>query len=503
MGLRPFDLILIVAYLIGITLFGLSFRRQQRSLREYFLGGRKIPWWAIALSIVAAETSILTIISTPGIAYATNFTFLQLVLGYLLARIAISLILIPQYFRGELFTAYQLMQRRFGTRIKSVTALIFLGGRALAEGVRVFAISIVLSVVLESLPALGIHVHLSEIQVILVIAFLTLIYTFEGGMSAVIWTDFIQICIYMAGAVLSLWLLIKGIPGGWSHVVAVAAPQHKFQVFDFSFSWFKPFTFWSGLFGGMFLTMATHGTDQLMVQRLLSARSERESKLALMSSWIVIFVQFSLFLVIGVALYVFYQNHPLPPAGRFGRYDRLYPEYIAHHLPVGMAGLLIAAIIAAAMSNLSAALNSLSSTTIMDFYRPHLAPGRTEQHYLWMSRLATVGWTVVLSVVAYASRNSTSVLEAGLSIISFPFSGLLGIFLLGTLTRKANEIGAIIGMISGVTTAVVLSRMHIPFTWFVVAGTVVTFGVGYVVSLAFPRGQSQGPEAAHATPAEM
>lgn len=503
MGLRPFDLILIVAYLIGITLFGLSFRRQESNLREYFLGGRKIPWWAIALSIVAAETSILTIISTPGIAYATDFTFLQLVLGYLLARIAISLILIPQYFRGELFTAYQLMQRRFGTRIKSLTALIFLGGRALAEGVRVFAISIVLGVVLESLPALGIHVHLSEIQIILVIAFLTLLYTFEGGMKAVIWTDFIQICIYMAGAALSLWLILKGIPGGWAHVVATVAPEHKLRVFDFSFSWFKPYTFWSGILGGMFLTMATHGTDQLMVQRLLSARSERESKMALLSSWVVIFLQFCLFLVIGVSLFVFYQNHPLPGAGRFGRYDRLYPEYIAHHLPVGVAGLLIAAIIAAAMSNLSAALNSLSSTTIMDFYRPHLAPGRTEMHYLWMSRLATVGWTIVLSVVAYASRNSKSVLEAGLSIISFPFSGLLGIFLLGTLTRRANEIGAVIGLITGVTTAVVLSRFHFPFTWFVVAGTLVTFCVGYAASLAFPKSQAGQSEAPHTQPAPL
>jgi len=501
-GLTALDFVVLVVYLIGITLFGMSFRGGRQSLKDYFLGGRTLPWWAISFSIVAAETSVLTIISTPGLSYAGNFEFLQLVLGYLVARVVISLVFLPAYFRGELFTAYQLMQRRFGTRVKSLTALIFLGGRAMAEGVRLFAMSIVISVVAERLPALGIHVHLSEIGLIGIIAALTLIYTFEGGLRAVIWTDFIQICVYLLGAVVSAVLILRAIPGGWSHVVAQAAVGHKFQVFDFHFSWTRPYTFWSGVIGGTFLTTATHGTDQLMVQRLLAARNQRESRLALLSSWVVVCFQFVLFLVIGVMLFVYHQTHALPPGGDFGKFDRLYPEFIARNFPSGLGGLIIAAILAAAMSNLSAALNSLSSTSIMDFYKPHLAPGRSERHYLWMSRLAIVFWTLVLSVVAYESRDSRSVLEAGLAIISYPFSGLLGIFLLGTLTRRANEIGAMVGLVCGVGSAWLLSRHGIPYTWFVVAGTVMTFAVGYLVSLLTggDRRQAAPPELAVPTP---
>jgi SSS family solute:Na+ symporter len=495
MGFHRFDLAIIAVYLLAITLFGMSFRGGRQSLKDYFLGGRVIPWWAISLSIVAAETSVLTIISTPGLSFAGNFEFLQLVFGYLLARIVIVVILIPQYFRGELFTAYQLMQRRFGTRVKTMTALIFLVGRGLAEGVRVFAIAIVLGAVVEALPRLGINLHLGAMQIIGAIALLTLAYTFEGGMKAVVWTDFIQICLYMAGAVLSVVLLLRLVPGGWHAVRVVAGAQDKFRVFDFRFSWFKPYTFWSGLIGGTFLTTATHGTDQLLVQRLLSARSERESKLALLSSWAVIFIQFTIFLVIGVLLFVIHHGIVPQVAGAFGRYDRLYPEFIIQYFPTGLSGLSIAAIIAAAMSNLSAALNSLTSTTMMDFYRPHLAPGRSERHYLWVSRLATVGWTVALSIVAYASRHSTSVLQAGLTIVSFPFSGLLGVFLLGTLTRRANETGAMTGIVLGVGTTVVLWYKGIPFTWFVVAGTLVTFFSGYLVSLATPPGNA-APRAA-------
>ncbi len=499
MGLQPLDLAIIAVYLIGITLFGVSFRRSEGTLKNYFLGGRNIPWWAISLSIVAGETSILTIISTPGLAYTGDFAFLQLVFGYLLGRIVICVVLLPHYFKGELFTAYELMQRRFGTRLKSLSAAIFLGGRAMAEGVRLWALAIVGGVVLDALPRLGLHWHFDNLEIIGIIAFLTLIYTFEGGMKAVIWTDFIQICIYVSGAILSFFLILRGIPGGWAHVAQLATAAHKFRLWHFAFSWTQPFTFWAGLIGGMFLTTATDGTDQLIVQRLLSAKSERDSRRALLSSWVIIFFQFVLFLFIGVLLWVFYQSHALPAAGQFGKYDRLYPAYIARYFPIGLAGLLIAAIIAAAMSNLSAALNALSSTTIMDFYRPHFNPGRTEKHYLRMSRLATVGWTVVLAAVAYASRDSRSVLIAGLAVISYPFSALLGVFLLGTMTRRTNEFGAIIGMILGVIVAVALGLAGLPFTWFIVGGTVTTFVTGYAFSWLRPAPpQPAGPDGAAA-----
>lgn len=485
--LHPIDLWVIAVYLAGITAFGVWLRRPDSSLQDYFLASGQLPWWAISFSIVAAETSVLTIISTPGLGFGGDLGFLQLVFGYLIARILISLILIPAYFRGRLLTAYQLIQQRFGSRVKTVAGLIFLVGRSLAEGVRVYAVAIVVGVILESLPP-GWNLHLSVVEILAIIAALTLIYTFEGGLRAVVWTDFIQICIYVTGAVLSLILILRAVPGGWSTVAAIASAHgHKLQVFDFGFSWThswtQPYTFWSGLLGGTFLTMATHGTDQLMVQRLLAARNQRDSTWALLSSWLVIFFQFSLFLVIGVALYAYYQIHALRlPAGALGRYDRLYPLFVAQHLPAGVAGLILAAILAASMSNLSAALNALSSSAIVDFYRPYFAPHRSEAHYLWMSRLSTLGFMLVLGVVAYASRHSHSVLESGLAIISYPFSGLLGVFLLGTLTTRANEMGAIVGLVVGIASTLVLSHLGVAYTWFVVAGTLVTFGVGYVVS---------------------
>ncbi|HEY8056959.1 MAG TPA: sodium:solute symporter [Terriglobales bacterium] len=489
--LHPLDLWVIGVYLLAITAFGVWLRRPNPTLHDYFLAGSQLPWWAISFSIVAAETSVLTIISTPGLAFGGDLGFLQLVFGYLVARILISLILIPAYFRGRLLTAYQLIQQRFGTGAKTAAGLIFLVGRSLAEGVRVYAVAIVVEVILDSLPA-GWHLHLSPITVLGVIAVLTLIYTFEGGLRAVVWTDFIQICIYIAGAVLSLVLLVKALPGGWQTAAAVAAAHgDKLRIFHFNFSWTQTYTFWSGLAGGTFLTMATHGTDQLMVQRLLAARNQRDSTVALLSSWVVIFLQFSLFLLIGIALFAFYQTHALHlAAGAFGRYDRLYPQFVAQHLPAGVAGLVLAAILAASMSNLSAALNALSSSTVLDFYRPFFAPGRSERHYLWVSRLTTVGWMVVMGVVAYASRHSHSVLESGLAIISYPFSGLLGMFLLGTLTRRATQTGAIVGLAVGIGTTVALSRAGVAFTWFVVAGTVVTFGVGYLISVLQPSTRS-------------
>ncbi|MGH9487836.1 MAG: sodium:solute symporter [Terriglobales bacterium] len=481
--LHPLDLWVIGVYLAAITAFGIWLRRPNPSLRDYFLAGGQLPWWAISFSIVAAETSVLTIISTPGLGFSGDLSFLQLVFGYLVARVLISLILIPAYFRGKLLTAYELIQHRFGTRARTVAGLIFLVGRSLAEGVRLYAVAIVVEVILDGLPA-GWHLHLSPAAVLTLVAVLTLAYTLEGGLRAVVWTDFIQICIYVSGAVLSLVLLLHALPQGW-HTVTAEAARHgdKLRIFHFNFSWTQTYTFWSGLLGGTFLTMATDGTDQLMVQRLLAARNQRDSTVALMSSWIVIFFQFALFLVIGVALFAFYQTHALHlAAGTFGRYDSLYPQFVADHLPVGLAGLVLAAILAASMSNLSAALNALSSSTIIDFYRPFFARGRSDSHYLWMSRLATVGWLVVMGLVAYASRHSRSVLESGLAIISYPFSGLLGMFLLGTLTKRATQTGAITGLAAGIAAAVALSRLGLPYTWFVVGGTVVTFAVGYVIS---------------------
>ena len=290
------DLLIVGVYLAAITLFGLSFRSKSRSLKGYFLADRQIAWWAIALSIVAAETSTLTIISVPGLAFTGDWGFLQIVLGYLLGRIVVCLLFLPRYFRGELLTAYEVIGQRFGPRLHKLTAFSFLFLRAAAEGVRVFAVSIVI----------GIAVGTNDVLSIAIICALTLVYTLEGGMAAVIWTDVVQMGLYIVGTIISVFMLGHAVPGGWHAIHTMAAAAGKLTIFHFAFSLTATYTFWAGAAGGCFLTMASHGTDQLMVQRLLAAKDLRESRIALLSSGVVILVQFVLFLAIGTGLYFFY-----------------------------------------------------------------------------------------------------------------------------------------------------------------------------------------------------
>src|ERR1700727_723820 len=490
--LHPVDLALILIYLVGITLFGLHFRRgkdpKARSLRSYFLADQKIPWWAIALSIVSAETSTLTIISIPGVAFAGDFGFLQIVIGYMLGRVVVALIFLPKYFQGEMLTAYQLIDRRFGHTLHKVTALLFLFTRAAAEGVRVFAVSIVV----------GIAIGTGDVLSIGIISALTLLYTFEGGMTAVIWTDVIQMFIYIGGTMVAIFTLGTHVPGGWSQIHEVAAAAGKFRLFHFALNLTQSYTFWAGVLGGTFLTMASHGTDQLMVQRMLAARNLRESRLALLSSGAVIFLQFTLFLLIGGGLYVFYGLHPAV----FASADRIFPTFIVREMPIGIAGLLVAAILAAAMSNLSAALNSLSSTTVVDFYM-HWRPEADDRERMMISRSSTVIWALVLFGVAVYSvfaGGKGHVVEVGLSIASVAYGALLGVFLLGTLTRYATQAGAIVGMIFGFALNLLLwlhvspitlgpiTIPHIAFTWYVLIGSIVTFAVGTMASLLLPGG---------------
>jgi SSS family transporter len=482
--LSTLDLAIIAVYLAGITLFGLRFRKRQRSMRDYFLADRDIPWWAIALSIVAAETSTLTIISIPGLAYDSNLTFLQVVMGYVVGRIVISFVLLPHYFRGDLYTAYQLIERRFGARLRTVTSILFLLTRAAAEGVRVYAVSIVVSIALGT----------GEVTSIAIITLLTLIYTFEGGLAAVIWTDVVQTFIYVGGTLVGLITIVHLIPGGWSSVQDVAGSLHKFQVFDTSLlsHWpfvdlSRPYTLWAGIIGGAFLTTASHGTDQLIVQRLLAARNQRQSALALLSSGLAILFQFGLFLLVGVMLFAYYQA----PSASFGKADRIYPTFIVTHMPRGIAGLLIAAILAAAMSNLSAALNSLSSSSMMDLYL-RFRPNLDEGNRLRLSRLATVGWALVLFALAVISLHRVGrVIEVGLQIASIAYGAMLGVFLLGVLTKRAQQNGAIVGMICGFGIELYLWLFsHVAWTWWVPTGTIATFFIGYMVSCVWTGEES-------------
>ncbi|MFZ0742939.1 MAG: sodium:solute symporter [Terracidiphilus sp.] len=483
MGLNTLDLAVIVAYLAGVTLFGLRFRGKQRTLKDYFLADNAAPWWAISLSIVAAETSTLTVISVPALAYEKDFRFLQLIIGYLVGRIVVAFLFIPQYFRGELVTAYQLIDRRFGHRLRSLTAGLFLITRAAAEGVRVFAVAIVVRAAFGNLLS-GMSNSGRDVSAIAIVTLLTLVYTFKGGMAAVIWTDVVQLTIYLTGTVIALFVILQLVPGGWVTAHTMAAHAGKFRVFDTSWNLSTTYTLWSGVIGGAFLTTASHGTDQLIVQRLLSARSERQAQAALLASGAAIFFQFSLFLLVGVMLFVFYKL--CSPSLVFARTDTIFPTFIVTRMPHGVSGLLIAAIVAAAMSNLSAALNSLSSTTIVDFYM-RISPQSTEQRQVQLSRVATIGWGAVLFGLAIIAMHGGKVLEMGLSIASVAYGSLLGVFLLGVLTRRASERGAMIGMLVGLVFNLYLWRFTaVPFTWYVVFGSTATFLTGYGVSLLLP-----------------
>jgi SSS family transporter len=480
MRISPVDLAIILVYLVGVTLLGVHFRRGQRDIRDYFLGGRTAPWWALAFSIVATETSTLTIVGTPALAYAENLGFLQLVLGYLLGRVLIVIVLLPGYFRGEYFTAYQLIEKRFGERMRAVAASTFLLTRALAEGVRVAAIALVVSVILGT----------SEQPAVFLVIALTLLYTFEGGMKAVIWTDVAQLILYFTGSVAAFCLLLHSIPGGWAEVTQVAAASgHKLQAFDLGFSLTKKYTLWSGLIGGAFLTMASHGTDQTIVQRLLAARSQRESKAALLASGVIVLVQFALFLLIGVMLFVFSQHTALLGTGE--RTDRVFPLFIVRHMPPGLAGLVLAAIFAVAMSNASGSLNSLAASSVLDFQRWRGRAGDPAE-YLQRSRRATLLWGCVL--LLFGLLKWGPVLEAGLTVASLPFGALLGLFLLGTLDTRATATGALAGMFGGLLgILMVYAFTPVAYTWYVVIGAMITVFVGAATSRLVNTGGTQSP----------
>jgi SSS family transporter len=472
MRIHPIDLAIVIAYLLGVTALGLRFRRGQRDVNDYFLGGRTAPWWALAFSIVATETSTLTIIGTPAIAYGGNLTFIQLVFGYLIGRVFITIFFLPGYFRGEFLTAYAVIEKRFGPRMRSVAAVTFLTTRTLAEGVRVAAIALVVSVALGT----------SERLAVFLVIVLTVLYTFEGGMKAVIWTDVAQFLLYSLGSLITLGLLLHRIPGGWNEVVQVAATHgNKLELLDFSRGLTTKYTFWSGVIGGTFLTMASHGTDQTIVQRLLAARNQRDSGRALIASGIIVLFQFTVFLLIGVMLFVFAQHSPLLATGE--RADRILPLFLVREVPTGLAGILLASILAVAMSNASGALNSLAASSVVDFARLRgqmSDPGRV----LKLSRRMTLFWGAVL--IFFGLMKWGPLLETGLTVASLPFGSLLGLFLLGTFDSRASARGALVGMFAGLAgVLLVFQYTKVAFTWYVLIGACITFIAGAFVSRAF------------------
>ncbi len=464
MSLSVLDYAVVAAYLLAITAFGSWFARFQKTTRDYFLTDRSVPWWAICFTIVATETSTLTFIGIPASAYGGNMAFLQLAAGYVIGRVLVSILFIPAYFRGELFTSYELLQRRYGPRVKTLAAVIFLVSRSLADGIRLFTTALVISVV-TAVPVTG---------VVAVLGIAMIVYTMRGGVSAVIWTDVVQMFVYIAGAGLIAWALLHGIDGGVATVLATGRESGRFQVLDWSLDPTRVYTVWSGLLGGIALTLATHGTDQFLVQRLLSARSAAEASRGLVLSGFIVFAQFVLFLFIGVMLYTFYLQEALPQP--LTRVDEILPVFVINELPSGAAGFIVAAIVAAA---LSPSLNAMAATTVNDFYLPYVNPGASEATRMRVSKGATVVWGLVqLAVAIGAQYMARSVLDAGLSVLSFASGAVLGAFLLGTLAPSTSERDVFAGMVTGmVVVAVLWWATPVAWTWYVLVGAIVTAGV--------------------------
>jgi solute:Na+ symporter, SSS family len=480
----PLDLVVLLVYLLGVTAWGAWLGRNARSGTDYFLGNRDLPWGAVCLSVVATETSTLTFLSIPGVAYLGNLGFLQLTIGYLVGRVVVSLVLLPAYYRGEIATAYTLLEGRFGTGTRRFTSGIFMVTRLLADSVRLFATAIPLALITGWPYALSIAV----------IGLLTLVYTYFGGIRAVVWVDALQMGLYLIGALVAAMVLQTLIPGGWGAALESAAAVGKLEWLNFSADPAVTYTFWAGLVGGGFLSMASHGTDQLIVQRLLTCRDLRSSQKALVASGFVVGLQFAVFLLVGIGLWAFYEARP------FDVPDAIFATFIIEALPVGITGLLIAGVFAAAMSSLSSSINSLASASAYDFWAPLTGIPDDDFRALRAGRVLTLVWAILLigAAILYIpmSEDATAV-EVALTIASLVYGGLLGAFFLGVMDRGANQRGVIAGIASGilvVTSIWLFAPGAIGWPWYPFIGTLVTMSVGAGVSRMGTAGAGpQGP----------
>ena len=497
------DAIVLVAYLAGTTALGLWVGRRQRDAKDYFVADRAIPWWAVMFSIVASETSALTFISTPGLSYGNapgfgNLGFLQVVAGYIIGRIAVAAVLLPRYFEGNLVTAYALLETRFGLATRRFTSIVFMVTRALADSVRVFATAIPVALIIS--PSVTNKSYVMPIAVLL-LGLLTVIYTYKGGMKAVVWTELVQAGIYLSGGAAALVILGSLVPGGWGAIWSGASAAGKTRAIDFTFTLSNPHTVWAGLIGGAFLAMASHGTDQLIVQRLMSSRTLKDAQRAIVGSGIVVFCQFFLFLLIGLGLWAFYQGRAFPAT------DQIFPTFILEHMPPGLVGLIVAAIVAATMSTHSGAINSLAGATTHDIYLPLSGRSADDPQTLRTGRLFALGWGVVLTLGAllFPQDTKTPVVVVALGIASFTYGGLLGGFALGIFWRRAVQRDAIIGMSVAIATMafIVFAKpisaaypslasalgpfASIAWPWYVLIGTTITLVVGILSSLTHPE----------------
>jgi SSS family transporter len=482
MGFAVVDYAIVALYLVGVTVAGVLIAGRQASSRDYLLGGKDMAWWSVGFSIVASETSTLTFISVPGLAYRGNMHFLQLAFGYFIGRLLVSLLFIPAYYQGDLETAYDFLGRRFGPSLRKSASTVFIVTRVLASGVRLFA------------TAIPVHLitGLSYPASILLIGGFTLVYTYLGGLKAVVAMDVVQMGIYLLGAAASMALIVWRLPEGWATVIDWATRDgiDKFEVLNLatgdSLVGFlsAPYTLLGGLLGGTFLTMASHGTDQLLVQRLLGCRSKWDAQRALMLDAALIVLQFAFFLVLGLCLFAFYAGQSLEQLG-LRSWDEIFPKFIVEQLPTGLAGLVIAGVLASAMGTLSSSISALASATFLDLFQP-LRRGRplsSREEVAW-SRGFTLLWGLVLIGGALLFTDTTNaVVELGLKIASITYGGLLGTFFLGLFVRRTRERDAFAGFATGLAAMIaVIAWTPVDFTWHTLIGCAATLIVGTLSS---------------------
>lgn len=488
MGFNLIDAIVIIVYLIAVAIFGIWSAGKQKSSTDYFLGGRNMPWWAILISVVATETSTLTFISIPAVAYGGSLVFLQLTFGYIIGRFIVAIWFLPAYVKGDLTTAYQYLELRFGAGMRKTASSTFIITRLLADGVRLFATAIPLAIIFRFA---GVFDGWSDMQVYLlsisIISFITLIYTFLGGIKAVIWMDVVQMAVYICGALFALSLLISGLPVSFSEGLSILSEKEKLTVFNWgtelSFQTFfaNPYVFWIAIIGGAVFSIASHGTDQLIVQRLLATGSLKSSRKALIWSGIVASLQFGLFLFIGLMLYLFYEGQSHEALG-LATTDEIFARFIVDYMPVGVTGLIVASLFAAAMSSLSSSLNALASSTTYDLLKPLSKTSWDEHKELKISRIVTVFWGILLTGSAFlftalqlTGDDRPAIVELGLGIASYTYGGLLGVFLLGRIFKKPDKTDALIGFFSGLIALL-----------FMVEGALQQFVPGSGLTLAWP-----------------
>ncbi len=485
------DLAVLLAYLGGTTALGLWIGRDQKNATEYFVAERAIPWWAVLFSIVASETSALTFISIPGLAYTGNLGFLEVVAGYIVGRFVVAFTLLPRYFNGNLVTAYALLETRFGLTTRRFTSIVFMITRAMADAVRVFATAIPVALIIG--PVLPREYTMPA--AIMVLGVLTVIYTYRGGMKAVVWTELLQATIYLLGGISALVLIGQAVEGGWGTIIERAGAAGKLQAIDWYTGFDRPHTMFAGVIGGAFLAMASHGADQIIVQRLLSSRSLKQAQVAIIGSGFAVFAQMTLFLFVGLGLWVLYEGRPFSAA------DQIFPTYIIERMPHGLIGLIVAAIIAATMSTHSGAINALAASSTHDIYLPFTKRSPDDPRTLQVGKLFALAWGIVLTAGALMFKeNGTPVVVVALSIASFTQGGLLGGFFLGMFWKRAIQRDAILGMSVGISCMafIVFAKQivaaypsmastlggvaTIAWPWYVLIGLSITFVTGALSS---------------------